>query len=699
MTSVGDTLPNPSQKDPVIVIENLSYRYGSGESSFLALQDINLLIREGEFVAITGPSGSGKTTLMNLLGTLATPEGKSLQLAGSYLGELSPDAVAMLRNSSIGFIFQHFNLLPRLTVLENVMLATSYAQPPLNKGQQADVTKRALELLHLLGIEHQAHKLPQALSGGQKQRAAIARALLLEPKIILADEPTGALDSKTSREVLQILTDLNQHGHTVIMITHDPAVTAYAHRRVELRDGKIVTDIKQPGFDGQVISSELNNSKVSVAPAPSNLLEYWWSRTLTPLRDAWLALISAKLRTALTSLGLVIGISSIIIMITLGTEAQNIILKIFNQAGADRIYLGLDYREVRTGKFAGYWEGLDVNNDLPAFQAAFQRYGRIVPLGKSLQEKVYAAGTQYDTRLQPIYGTKDFIDEGLKLQSGRLISPYELEQGSRVTVVGADFTEALFPQNYAGRISNQHFPLGERIAIRGKINTVLTIIGTLKKRETTFESKEANTYIYLPLNTLNRYSGEKKTTWFAVSPNEGVSHRWIADSTKNYLAMRTGMKYPFVAHVPEEVISKIMLFIKVFQALTALIGGLCILVGGIGIMNIMLVTITERVREIGLRKALGARPSDISKQFITECVMLCLFSGVVGSAIGFLFCNLVGFVGHSFLPETVPAQLVFNLLALILGLGTAVLSGLTFGMMPAMKASRMDPSEALRSEA
>lgn len=688
-----------SAKDPVILIEHLSYRYGVGESSFLALQDVNLTIREGEFVAITGPSGSGKTTLMNLLGTLASPEGKTLQLAGSYLGELSPDAVATLRNKTIGFIFQHFNLLPRLSILDNVMLGTSYVQPPLSHHEQAAVRKRAFELLHLLGIEHQAHKLPQALSGGQKQRAAIARALLLEPKIILADEPTGALDSKTSREVLQILTDLNQRGHTVIIITHDPAVTAYAQRRVELRDGRIVADVQQSGQERLPLTGELADTTAVEVPKTEGSFKTWWKRFMAPLRDAWLALISAKLRTALTSLGLVIGITSIIIMITLGTEAQDIILKIFNQAGADRIYLGLDYREVRTGKFAGYWEGLDVKNDLPAFQAAFQRYGRIVPLGNSLQEKVYAAGAQYDTRLQPMYGIKDFLDEGVKLDKGRLISPYELESGARVTVVGSEFTEALFPKNYIGRVTNESFPLGERVAIRGKINTVLTIVGTLKRRDTTFESKEANSFIYLPLNTLNSYSGQKKTTWFAVSPNEGVSHRWIADSTKNYLAMQTGMKYPFVAHVPEEVISKIMLFIKVFQALTALIGGLCILVGGIGIMNIMLVTITERVREIGLRKALGARPADISRQFITECVMLCLFSGVVGSAIGFLFCNFVGIIGHNLLPETIPAHLVFNLLALILGLGTAVLSGLTFGMMPALKASRMDPSEALRSEA
>ena len=585
--------------------------------------------------------------------------------------------------------------MPRLTVLENVLLPLTYQQPTPTSAEIDKTRAHALDLLASLGIKDQADKLPALLSGGQKQRVAIARALLLNPDIILADEPTGALDSKTAKDVLGILVELNKNGKTIIVITHDPEVSKIARRRIDLKDGKIISDSIQPGVD--IDSAKLINTE-STAVRKTSAMTAWFQKQIAPFRDSWQALTSSRLRTALTSLGLIIGVSSIIIMLTLGAAAQSVILNIFNQAGADRIYVGLDHRKVRSGGFAGYWQGLDVENDLPELQNTFAKYGRIIPLGNNSSQKFYAGGNQFDARVQPVYSLKEFFDEGLKLETGRLLSPRELAEGARAVIVGSDFADGLFPRLYPGRITNPRFPIGEVISVRGKLYTSVTIVGILKKRDTTFESKEANSDVFIPMSTFNQYTGTRHVTWLAVVPKEGVKHTWLADSVKNYLQLRTGNKYPFRAAVPEEQISRIMLFIKVFQGLTAMIGGLCILVGGIGIMNIMLVTIAERVREIGLRKALGAPPKAITRQFLIECIMLCTLSGIVGTVGGLAFCNLVGFLSHKALPDTIPQQFLFYPAGVAFGLGTAILCGLAFGMMPAIKAARLDPSEALRSE-
>jgi macrolide transport system ATP-binding/permease protein len=680
----------------VVRIRDLSFLYGEGDSAFLALNDISVEIKSGEMVAITGASGSGKSTLMNLLGTLATTQDGVLEIEATSVADLSDDELAGLRNRHIGFIFQQFHLLPRLTVLENVMLPVNYALPRVDADERSRLKIRALSLLARLGIADQAHKLPATLSGGQKQRVAIARALLMDARILLADEPTGALDSRTSKEVLRIFAELNEEGRTIIIITHDPAVTMITRRRIELRDGRVESDVIQAGMNKEDILAD--NATPATAPQPPTESRFHRtiSRFLNPWRDAWQALFSSRLRTILTSLGLIIGVSSITIMLTLGDAAQKVILGIFNQAGSDRIYVGLDFRAARTS--TGYWVGLDVDNELPSMQNTFASYGRIVPLGDSSTQNVFAAGNAFETRIQSLYSAHDFVDKGMKITAGRMIAPHEFADGDRVALIGSDFADEMFPKQYPGRFLNQQFPVGEELSLRGSIQSNVTVVGVVGKRDTTFESNDVNSRVFIPMTMASKYTGKNKVTWMAVVPNEGVSHRWLADAVTNYLSIKTGLRYPFRAHVPEEIISRIMLFIKVFQWLTALIGGLCILVGGIGIMNIMLVTITERIKEIGLRKALGAREGDIARQFLLECVLLCSASGIAGALIGFVFCNFVAFAGHQALPETIPGQMILNPTGIIAGILTAIVSGVAFGVMPALKAARMDPSEALRSE-
>jgi macrolide transport system ATP-binding/permease protein len=696
------------QTETVLEMRQLNYFYESAGVRFQALFDIDLVIKKGEFVAITGSSGSGKSTLMNLIGTLATCQHGTMSLAGTSTHDLTSDQLATLRNQEIGFIFQQFHLLPRLSVLENVLLPVSYMTPRPNPDEFDKLSQKAMALLKRLGIEDQAKKYPPTLSGGQKQRTAIARALLLDPKILLADEPTGALDSRTSEEVLQLFADLHAEGRTVIMITHDPDVTKVARRRIAMSDGRIIQDETQPG-----LSRRSQEKLEPITPNPNQLLESstpplpssWipWALIrrfmllIAPLFAAFQSLTSSKLRTFLTSLGLTIGVGAITTMITLGNGARDVILGIFNQAGGDRIFFSADYRSImQTG--GNWFPGIDVEKELPVLQKTFGSYAHILPGSEGSDVKVYALGRAINSRLETVYDINDFKAANFQLKSGRAFAPHEYAKGGQMALVGSDFADEMFPKNSSRRLRNPSFPLGEKIAVRGVLETTLTIVGVLKPRDNPFNTQGANSQVLITRATFTHYTGIKKSNWINAAPFKGVEHRWLADSITQFLTMRYGLRYPFRAHVPEEFIAKIMIFVTIFQALTALIGSLCILVGGIGIMNIMLVTIAERIKEIGLRKAVGASGRDITRQFLLECMFLCTISGLIGALGGAIFCNAVAIVGHMFVPQYIPNQLLIDPIGLIAGLATALGCGLTFGMMPALKAARMDPSEALRSE-
>lgn len=233
--SKGKNLPGA----PVIEVINVKKSYTLGDMEVPILRDINLTVYEGEFLAIMGPSGSGKSTLMNLIGFLDRPTEGKIMIKGLDVNELSDKEVARLRGLEIGFVFQTFNLIPRLTALENVELPT-YA----NSREGVDARKRAKELLSMVGLADRMHHKPGELSGGQSQRVAIARALINDPAILLADEPTGNLDSKTGCEILGMFTRLNEDGRTIVMITHDPEIAKYADRVVLVKDGIVQSNVE-----------------------------------------------------------------------------------------------------------------------------------------------------------------------------------------------------------------------------------------------------------------------------------------------------------------------------------------------------------------------------------------------------------------------------------------------------------------------
>ena len=226
----------------LIDLQNINKSYRNGDQELQVLKDINLEVQEGEFLAIMGPSGSGKSTLMNIIGMLDRPSSGTYHLDGTEVAQLGEKKAAKIRNKQIGFVFQQFFLLSKLNALKNVELPLIYAGVA-----QAKRKKLAEQYLEKVELETRMHHLPSELSGGQKQRVAIARALVNRPSIILADEPTGALDTKTGEQIMDLLTELNNEGKTIIMVTHEPEIAAYAKRQIVIRDGVISSDSKQKG--------------------------------------------------------------------------------------------------------------------------------------------------------------------------------------------------------------------------------------------------------------------------------------------------------------------------------------------------------------------------------------------------------------------------------------------------------------------
>ena len=242
------------EETAIIEIIEITKVYGMGEIQVRALDEVSLTIRQGEFVAIMGPSGSGKSTLMNILGCLDRSSTGQYLLAGEDVSDLDKTQLAIIRNQRIGFIFQSYNLLPQTTALENVILPLLYNRN--GKESDADQAGKAMTALEAVGLAERVEHKPQELSGGQMQRVAIARALVNDPVLILADEPTGNLDTRSGVEIMTLMSDLHSEGSTIVMVTHDDDIAAYAERIIRLRDGKIETDVQNGGNSPRAESKE-----------------------------------------------------------------------------------------------------------------------------------------------------------------------------------------------------------------------------------------------------------------------------------------------------------------------------------------------------------------------------------------------------------------------------------------------------------
>ncbi|WP_183130079.1 MacB family efflux pump subunit [Serratia plymuthica] len=645
---------------PLLQLRGISRHFQAGEQRVTVLNNINLTIGQGEMVAIVGASGSGKSTLMNLLGCLDRPSEGDYQVAGRSTGRLDRDSLAELRREHFGFIFQRYHLLAELTAQDNVEVPAVYAG-----RQRAARRQRAADLLQRLGLADRLNYRPSQLSGGQQQRVSIARALMNGGEVILADEPTGALDSHSGQEVLNILKDLHARGHTVVIVTHDMQIAEHAQRIIELRDGEVVADRQKTAQTSALLPK-----------APESVGSRWQSqrdRFYEAFKMAVLAMASQRLRTLLTMLGIIIGIASVVSVVALGKGSQQQVLANINAMGTStlEIYPGKDFGDMRSAAIQtlratdadalaqqGY-----VHSVTPTLSSSTTfRYGN-----QSVSGTVNGVGEQY------------FLVRGYSIDSGMAFNRHSVDNLMQEAVIDENTRNKLFP--------NGANPIGEVILLG---SLPCRIIGVAAKKQSGFGSDE-NLNVWIPYTTvMKRMLGQSYLKSITVRVNDDVDLGSAEDGVTRLLSQRHGTKDFFVMNTDSirQTIEKTTATLTLLVSMIALIS---LVVGGIGVMNIMLVSVTERTREIGVRMAVGARAGDIMQQFLIEAVLVCL----LGGALGVLLSLGIGVLFSQFSSNF---TMIYSGASIVAAFVCSTLIGVIFGFFPAKRAAGMDQIHALERE-
>ncbi|MGL6020656.1 MAG: MacB family efflux pump subunit [Gibbsiella quercinecans] len=645
---------------PLLQLRGISRRFKAGEQTVTVLNNINLTINRGEMVAIVGASGSGKSTLMNILGCLDRPSSGDYQVAGRSTGQLDRDSLAELRREHFGFIFQRYHLLRDLTARGNVEVPAIYAGYARIARQQ-----RAEDLLKRLGLGDRLDYHPGQLSGGQQQRVSIARALINGGEVILADEPTGALDSRSGQEVLAILKDLHARGHTVILVTHDMQIAGNAQRIIEIHDGEIVADRQKTPPVTTLLPKK-----------PDHTSSPWLAqrdRFFEAFKMALLAMASQRLRTLLTMLGIIIGIASVVSVVALGKGSQQRVLADISEMGTStlEIFPGKDFGDMRSAAIqtlrATDADALAQQNYVHSVTPSLStsttlRYGN-----RSVSGSVNGVGEQY------------FLVRGYNIDSGMAFNRTSVEHLMQEVVIDENTRDKLFP---AGKN-----PIGE-VLLLGSLPC--RVIGVVAKKQSGFGSDE-NLNVWIPYTTaMKRMLGQSYLKSITVRVNDDIDLSTAEDGITRLLTQRHGSKDFFVMNTDSirQMIEKTTATLTLLVSMIALIS---LIVGGIGVMNIMLVSVTERTREIGVRMAVGARASDIMQQFLIEAVLVCLLGGALGVllslGIGVLFDQFSSRFG-----------MVYSLGSIVAAFVCSTLIGVIFGFFPAKRAAAMDPIHALERE-
>ena len=642
----------------IIEIENINKYFGEGENRVHVLKNISFEIKKGEFIAIIVQSGSGKSTLMNILGCLDRVTDGSYKIDGREISRFSKDELSELRQQKFGFIFQRYNLISTLAALENVALPAIYAG--LSEKER---NSRAEELLVKLGLGDKIKNKPNQLSGGQQQRVSIARALMNGGEIILADEPTGALDSKSGERVMEILTDLHKEGHTIILVTHDKNIANYANRIIEIKDGEIYNDSVK-----KIETEVIKDSVKKINQVKKNLF-YSKAQFLESLKMATNAIITHKMRSLLTMLGIIIGIASIICVVALGNGSQQKILSDINSLGTNTL-------DIFNGRGRGD-RNANKKRNLTIKDADFLRKQFYT---ESVTPNVNGSGTltygnkSYTASLRGV-GEEYFNVKGLELDTGKLFNRDDVINGSQVVVIDENSRSQLFKDKN---------PIGEILIFNKR---PLKIIGSVITKNN-MSMNSSDLILYTPYTTaMNRIIGDNHISSITMKIKDNVDMQIAEKDVTNILTVRHKAKDFFIMNV-DTLKKTVESTTNTMKLLISCIACISLVVGGIGVMNIMLVSVTERTREIGIRMAIGAKQRNILQQFLIEAILICLIGGVLGVGISVAFGIIFNMVIKNF-------TMIFSIFSIVAAVLCSTMIGVIFGYMPAKNASELDPINAL----
>jgi len=641
----------------ILELSDVHKDYKNGETVVRALDGVSLKILGGEFVAIMGQSGSGKSTLMNIIGCLDRPTAGSYKVLGREAAGLEPDELAALRRETFGFVFQKYNLLATATAGENVEIPSVYAG--LSKHKR---TQRAFELLERLGLGDRTDHRPSELSGGQQQRVAVARALVNDPPVILADEPTGALDSKSGEEVLALLEQLHAEGRTIVLITHAENIAQTAERIVRLQDGRIIEDTGARAVPGAASNEGGREQSGGVSFAAS---------AQEALTTAWRSLRVNLFRTALTLLGIVIGVAAVVAMLAVGEGSRQKVL--------DRISsFGTNLMLIRPGA-AGMRNSGDIATLVPGDAEAIKALPNIKT---ALPERNGRATVRFGNidYLTSVQGTgADFpAARDWPVAEGVFFNADDVNHYAAIVVLGKTVAKTLFPD---GRD-----PIGKYVLMR---NVPFLVIGVMSEKGASPFGSDQDDVIFVPITTgLVRLFGKSYLSSITVKVSDTTDIESTQASIEALLKARHRTE-DFSVRNMASYLQAAMETQDTFTLLLGTVAAISLLVGGIGVMNIMLVSVVERTREIGIRMATGARMRDILLQFNIEAAVVCAAGGVLGILVGIGAGLVLRYSGMSVIFSVTPAVLAFV---------CASATGLVFGYLPARKAAQLDPVIALASE-
>ena len=651
----------------MLELKNVSKDYKiSGNKVFQALKNINVSFEKGELVSIVGESGSGKSTLMNLIGGLDSTFTGEVCFEGRNLGTFTEKELDAYRKNKIGFVFQSFNLIPHLSVLDNVTIAMT-----LSNVSKKERIERAEEILTEVGLKNHMSKKPNQLSGGQKQRVAIARALINNPEIIIADEPTGALDSETTGQVLEIITKIAQQGKLVIMVTHSDKVAAHSSRIVRIADGEIIADDK---------TREIELAETKAVNVPKD------KQNLSLFSAIKLALNNMKEkfgRNVLVSFGASIGLASVVLMLSLGSGLTGYVNSSMNSM-VNPLFIEVNMPKVETDSNAPKVPILQLTKEPVVFtQADIDKVTSIANI------ESYELGFS-----ETSFGSNS-VEHNDKTSSVMMVSTISQNITEKNIKEGnlPGENEILISQTIATDLGLDEV-IGTEVTFNVKVQKQLYsssfVVSGIYESGSGMEQMDALPMVYLNYSDLESIVADngdelKPTTLYLMS-----------NATENTATIKAKVKdLGFTGSSQEFMASTFTGILDILTYALTAISAISLIVSAIMILVVLYISVVERTQEIGVLKAIGARGKDIKRIFVSESFLIGLFSGLIGVTSAFLLSLVVNIFSRQNFDTNI---VVVNWQYILAGITVSVVISVISGLIPASMAAKLDPVDSLRHE-